>query len=246
MLTQYRLLLSCESPFPPRAEWAYRLYAVLLDLAPPGFGELAHLDTRKPLRQHLRLRADGSLLWTVNLLGDVGEAALSGPLERLKCIPLDAQTTLRVRDLRLRRVRDLEDLLALAQAEPSVHRLLFCTPTAFKSQKRYQTQPTARLVLQSLIRSWNACVPAPPLLEEEGKALDELAADLLLRDPQLRDRSYFLKGSTIPGCTGSILLENRLEGDRRLRTDALLLFSEFSGVGIKTALGMGGVERRPG
>ena len=53
---------------------------------------------------------------------------------------------------------------------------------------------------------------------------------------------YVLKGSPIPGFVGELTLENRLEGFHRELADALLCFAPFSGVGIKTTLGMGGVE----
>ena len=44
---------------------------------------------------------------------------------------------------------------------------------------------------------------------------------------------------------GELTLENRLSGFHRQLADVLLLFSGYSGVGIKTALGMGGVRRQP-
>ena len=42
----------------------------------------------------------------------------------------------------------------------------------------------------------------------------------------------------------NIVLENKSEGFHRLLTDALLQFSAYAGVGVKTTLGMGGVEHR--
>ena len=116
---------------------------------------------------------------------------------------------------------------------------------AFKRRKRYQNLPTTRLLLQSLIRKWNSCIPDRPMPETEDEALEELAADLVCRSFQLQDSTFFLKGNAIPGFTGSILFENRLTGAQGLRVDALLHFAPFSGVGIKTALGMGGVARIP-
>lgn len=59
---------------------------------------------------------------------------------------------------------------------------------------------------------------------------------------RLRDRTYYLKGRAIPGFTVELTLDNRLGGFHRQLTDALLLFSAYAGIGIKTALGMGGVE----
>ena len=41
---------------------------------------------------------------------------------------------------------------------------------------------------------------------------------------------------------GELTLANRLDGFQRQLADALLLFADDAGVGIKTTLGMGGVE----
>ena len=68
-----------------------------------------------------------------------------------------------------------------------------------------------------------------------------LAQDLRCCGLQLRDLNYRLKGQAIPGVVGTITLENRLEGFPAQLAHALLTFATFSGVGIKTTLGMGGV-----
>ena len=245
MLTQYRLLLSCESPLPPRAEWAYRLYSFLLQLSPQPFGERVHQDARTPVSQFLQVLDDKRLLWTFHLLGETSEAALAGLLDELECIRMDMHTELLVLDRRMRRIWDAEELLNQAKAGEPVQWLRFCTPTAFKSQKRYQKRPTTWLILQSLARKWSACFPEHPMLKHDESDLEDLARGLQIRSFQLRDRTYYLKGNPIPGFIGSIRFENRLEGEQYLRTNALLLFSEYSGIGIKTALGMGGVVPLP-
>lgn len=61
---------------------------------------------------------------------------------------------------------------------------------------------------------------------------------------QLRSQTYYLKGNSIPGFTGWMTLENRLTGFHRQLADALLIFSGYTGIGIKTTLGMGGVQHR--
>ena len=69
-----------------------------------------------------------------------------------------------------------------------------------------------------------------------------LSEGLLLRHFTLTDRSFPLKGHRIPGFVGAWDLENGLSGEARQLLNALLYFSQFSGLGIKTTLGMGGVE----
>lgn len=242
MLTQYRILLMPDQPCRPRAEWAYRLYAALLERAPATFGELVHEMTVSPVSQYLDCRED-RLLWTVILLGSEAENALGPVLEAQEPIFLNKDhVTLKLTSERTVRVADVEELLVSSATAGERHVLDFRTPTAFKSRGKYLILPTSRLILQSLIKKWNGSFPDCPIEDEDGEGLDALADGVLCRRYSLRDRTYFLKGNAVPGFVGTLTLENRLRGFQRQLTDALLAFSGYSGVGIKTSLGMGGVE----
>ena len=243
MLTQYRLTLKPEGLPQPRPELAYRLYATLLAQSPSAFAETAHEDTVTPVSQFLTLRDQGALLWTVNLLGERSEAALADVLDSLERLELERGGRVLVTERSRKSIPDADTLFALAERCGSLHRLEFRTPTAFKSRGQYLNLPTTRLVLQSLIRKWNGSVTECPIEDEDGEGLDALAAGIICRGFRLSDRAYHLKGSTIPGFIGNLVLENRLDGFHRLLANALFLFSAFAGVGIKTTLGMGGVER---
>ena len=243
MLTQYRLELHPDRPCRPRAEWGYRLYAALLEQMPAAFGTAAHQDGRTPISQHLTA-GDGALRWTVSLLGTACEAAASGALERLDRICLEKDgILLTVRNRQRSSVADVEALLTLASCESGLHTLGFRTATAFKSRGQYLNLPSARLIVQSLIQKWNGCIAECPIEDEDGQGTDALAAGLQLRSFRLQDRVYHLKGSPVPGFVGELTLENCLQGFPRQLADALLVFAEYAGVGIKTTLGMGGVER---
>ena len=56
--------------------------------------------------------------------------------------------------------------------------------------------------------------------------------------------AYFrLKGAAIPAFRGKLYLSTKLSQPMYTLLQTLLQFSEYSGIGIKTALGMGGVRR---
>ena len=242
MLTRYRLTLAPDHPCNPRPEWAYRLYAALLAQAPGAFGAEAHQDGATPVSQHLTLE-EGKLIWTVGLLGADCEEKLSGVLEQLHQLRLEKdRVTLAVERRERRTVADTEELLDLAAGESGLHTLRFVTATAFKSQRRYLNLPSAHLIIQSLVKKWNGCIRECPIEDTDGEGAEALAAGLRLRAFRLYDRMYYLKGSSIPGFVGELTLENRLAGFQRQLADALLLFADDAGVGIKTTLGMGGVE----
>lgn len=243
MLTQYRLTLKPEGLPQPRPELAYRLYAVLLTQTPAAFAASTHEDAVTPVSQFLTLGNQGELLWTVNLLGEKSEAALTDVLDSLERLELERGGRVLVTERSRKSIPDVDALFDLAKRSGSLHRLKFRTPTAFKSRGQYLNLPTTRLVLQSLIRKWNGSVTECPIEDEDGEGLEALAAGITCRSFRLYDRTYHLKGSTIPGFVGNLVLENRLDGFHRLLANALFLFSAYAGVGIKTTLGMGGVER---
>jgi CRISPR-associated endoribonuclease Cas6 len=240
MLTQYCLTLQPDRPCTPQPEWAYHLYAALLEQAPSAFGAQAHRDAVTPVSQFLSVK-NGVLLWTVSLLGEDSEAALSETLERMDRIFLHKERAeLRVCGTRRRHLRNVDELFT--SAPTGVHRLRFRTATAFKSQGQYLNLPTSRLIVQSLLHKWNGSILECPIEDADGQGMETLSAGLRCREFRLQSQTYHIKGRPIPGFTGTITLENQLTGFHRQLADALLLFASYSGVGIKTTLGLGGVE----
>ena len=242
MLIRYTLTLRQEgSEGRPQAEWAYRLYAALLAQAPSGFAERVHDNAITPLSQFLTINGE-DLIWRVTLLGEESRAALEPVLAGQETYRLMRdRAILQVVRREWEEIADVDALFARSADLSGRHRLEFRTPTAFKSQKQYCILPTGRLVLQSLIGKWNGSFPACPIEDEDGAGLDAMAGGLVCSGMALHDCAYSVKGRRIPGFVGSLTWENRLTGFHRTLTDALLLFSGYAGLGIKTTLGMGGV-----
>ena len=90
----------------------------------------------------------------------------------------------------------------------------------------------------------------PDCAMEDADALRMLVAGLTLRRYRLTSRDYWLKGQRIPGFAGSVQISAWLPAPILELWRLLLAFAPYSGIGIKTALGMGAVEtamvtRRP-
>lgn len=244
MLTHYCLTLIPDRPCAPRPEWAYRLYAALLEQAPAEFGARVHEIGISPISQYLDCRGK-HFDWHVTLLGETAETALGPRLEQAVpfCLTKD-QVLLTPRQKRKTYISAPEELFLRAAAGTGRHILEFRTASAFKSRGKYQVLPTSRLILQNLIQKWNGSFPDCPIEDEDGQGMEAMADGLLCRRFQLHDRTYFLKGNAVPGFVGTVTLENCLSGFHRELADALLTFAGYAGVGIKTSLGMGGVIHR--
>lgn len=245
MLTCYTMTLEPQGTEHSRPEWAYHLYAALLEGAPVEFGAASHRDGATPVSQYLS-REGERLVWRVTLLGGESEAALAPVLEAREAYRLNKEgVTLHVTRRSCDHIASVEELFLRSAGCSGLHRLTVRTPAAFRSRGVYQILPTPRLILQSLIKQWNGCFPCCPIEDEDGEGMETMAAGLLCRGYQLRDQRYFLKGNPIPGFGGNLTLDSiRLTGFHRTLADALLYFSGYAGIGIKTALGMGGTDHQ--
>lgn len=243
-MVYYKIRLHPETDLVVRREWAYRLYAALLAMGTEQFGDAVHRDGITPISQHLE-RDGNELVWYVSLFGQQAADTLGGVLERHNRFYLKkGNIVLTVIDRSRQPIPDAGQFLQLGEGCGGRHRLDFHTPAAFKTGGRYCCIPTQRLILQNLVKQWNGCFPECPIEDEDGEGIDSMAHGLDCTDYLLHSRSYYLKGNAIPGFTGWMTLENRLTGFHRELADALLIFSRYTGIGIKTTLGMGGVQHR--
>ncbi len=241
MIVQHCLTIQRPNTTSFYADWAYQLYSALLLRADSAFADRLHEDGATPVRHFLRPTDDGhGLRWSVTLFGNDCAGALSPLLERQTEFVLSSygETPLAVTGRSVRVLPHVSDFLETV-TDGDV-RLRFRTPTAFKSRGEYICLPTVRLIVQSLLRKWNACMGDELLLDEDET--DILADGLTCRRYHVQGVPFRLKGNNIPGFVGAMTFENRLDGEARAHAALLLHFAEYAGVGIKTALGMGGVE----
>ena len=118
----------------------------------------------------------------------------------------------------------------------------FMTSTGFKSAEQYVIFPQTSLIFQSLINRWNLFSTVVKL--EDEKAFQHLGEHTFISGYDMQMRTFYIGNGKIPSFTGK--LELHLTGNETMRRLVALLmeFANYSGVGIKTALGMGGITTR--
>lgn len=116
----------------------------------------------------------------------------------------------------------------------------FRTLTAFKQRGRYNITPDLRLIYQSLMMKYSSIIGNDNMLDEE--ALDELVQNSQISSYNLFSSRFPMEGRNIPGFVGRLTI--RYYGTDTMARYARMLFryGEFSGVGIKTGMGMGAVK----
>ncbi len=134
---------------------------------------------------------------------------------------------------------DLTEIFYHGNSE-STFRIYFQTPTSFKSEGEYVIFPDVRLLIQSLMKKYNALFEDTEYVDVE--LLDELSAATRIVSYKLVSSYYPIHRTFIPGFKGEIKI--RCKGNQTLRNylGMLLEFANFSGIGIKTSMGMGAVK----
>lgn len=139
-------------------------------------------------------------------------------------------------------VKRREDLFNEFYSEDSsrIFRIDFLSPTSFKRDGRYHFYPDIELVYRSLMQKFDASSNEVSMFSFE--TLEELTSSTEIIGYNLKTVKYNLEGVKIPSFMGNVTL--KIHGPQTMANFARLLFKfgEYSGIGIKTAIGMGGIK----
>ena len=136
---------------------------------------------------------------------------------------------------------DPKDMLSEFYTDKSEYTtsLKFLTPTAFKQNGNYVILPDIRLIFRSLMHKYSEASDLEMIDEE---ALQQLEESAYVSGHRITSIRYPMEGIDVPGFVGEVSIS--IKGTETMRRYARMLFqfAEFSGIGIKTAMGMGAVK----
>lgn len=120
-------------------------------------------------------------------------------------------------------------------------RIKLISPTSFKSDGVTHIFPNIPTLISGVIAKINQHSETAEL--EDKKIVNELLEKVYIKDYNLRTKIFHLESIKIKGFIGTMDLAIKGE-DRTLANilNFLILMSEYTGLGIKTSLGMGGVK----
>ena len=120
-------------------------------------------------------------------------------------------------------------------------RIRLISPTSFKSNGVTHIFPNISTLISGVIEKINQHSDSTEL--KDKKIIEELLEKVYIKDYNLRTKIFHLEGVKIKGFMGTMDLAIRGE-DNSLNNvlNFLILMSEYTGLGIKTSLGMGGIK----
>lgn len=119
-------------------------------------------------------------------------------------------------------------------------RLSFISPTAFKSNGRYVFMPSLEFIYGSIMRKFDATSDNVCLFDED--TLEQICKESYIQDYRLRSTRFSVDGAKVQSFVGNIVINIKHNRTMAAFINMLLTFAEYSGIGIKTSLGMGAVK----
>ena len=243
MMQQIKLKVKAADGQRLHSNWGYALYGVLSSVADTTFVGDWHSRNDTPFSQYLEVLAGGTeAIWHIHLLGEEVIQNMSTVLQQQNSFAaLHHNTTLEVLEQQweppLPEVTFCQQYLTERSAQRHIT-IELLTPASFKSQEQYQIFPTEELIIKSLWLSWQNY--AQEVLLDGDDVREQLMQHVHITDYRLKSVRYPVKGSKIPSFQGK--LKFYIAGPEPLvrLVNLLFAFGEYRGLGIKTALGMGG------
>lgn len=242
------MLCKIKIPFESRRRLNYDFSAssvmqgVMMETIPAFYAEKMHSLALRPYSQYSAC-LNGHNVWTVSVLSHEAYDNIITPLLALRSAEIRHKNdiiTFAGADTEILSYQELLAENAALSGTSDTLTLDFITPTAFKSSGNYIILPTLRLIFQSLAKRFDT------FFGIDDNNYDDLLGDIdkyvRATDYELASSSFSLEGVRIPSFKGSITLRVKAPSELRSYIRMLCRFAEFSGVGIKTAIGMGSVR----
>lgn len=221
---------------------ASMLHGALMELIDSSYVEMLHQNGVHPVSQYVIPQKD-RIVWVVNCLTEEAEAKILPLLQDESFDGLylrHREEQLHVINKEYRQISFRELIHQFYFEEKSnILKIKFVSPTAFKSAGEYSIFPSVRLIFQSLMMKYDAASEENHIFSEEILEHYEKYARII--GYQLRSSSFHMEGIRIPGFQGELTI--KINGPQQMVNMAWMLaeFGTYSGVGIKTSLGMGGM-----
>lgn len=219
------------------------LHGRLMELGGDGFAEKMHTQALRPYSQSLS-KINGEWIWRVNGLNKY-------VYEELLCKLIDEkEIELKHNGGHInifpykREVITFDSLVERNYFGTAAHKYInleFFTPTAFKKDGRYLFYPRIENIFYSLINRYDSVSENTSVYTEN--LLNEITKRTEITGYNLRSTLFCLEGTKIKGYTGKITLRISGGGSLINMINMLCDFAQYSGVGIKTAIGMGAVRK---
>lgn len=243
MLAKLQMVLETEEKENMPYQKAIMLQSILMSQINQVYAEAMHESGLHPYRQSLENK-EGKNIWSISVTNkeacdQIINPLLSAEFQEFFFVHDQCKVFVKEKDIAKIAKKEMTEKYYFEDA-PRYMEIGFTTPVAFKSQNQYIFYPDLRLMYQSLMNKYEASSQEETMKSQE--LLEQMVANTNIVQYNLKSCYYSISKVKIPAFMGKIKL--KVKGPQTLVNFANLLFrfGEYSGIGIKTAMGMGNMK----
>lgn len=242
MITELIITLKYQGETQLTHQIAPMMHGVLMDHVRREYGEELHRSQLHPFSQSVSDLGNNQICWRIcTLTKEAKEEIIDKLLAKEQFYLTHKDLILSVQEKKIWQTTQDEMIQQYYfQNQPRRVTVHFQTPTSFKSGGRYIIMPNERFIFQSLINKYNSVASDTVIGCDE--LLEQIDQYVQIVRYQLRSVLFSTDGARIPSFMGSVTL--MIKGPHPLVNllNLLLAYGEYTGVGIKTSLGMGKIK----
>ena len=216
---------------------------VLFTQIDPEYADYLHKEQLHPYSQYI-YNNDGVWNWCISTLSSDAYAHIIEPIlkpdfQHFKIINGNIDVDIKDKSLSVLNYSSLLEDFYDKKAEKDIN-IDLLTLTAFKQRGHYNVTPDLRLIYQSLMMKYSAVSGNENMIDEE--TLEQLIQNSVISKYRLKTGVFPVEGRTIPGFMGTLGIKFYGTETMMRYIRMLFKFGEYSGVGIKTGIGMGAIK----
>ncbi len=240
MLCQTKIIMTADTNRIYNFNLSSVLQGILMSVIDTNYAESLHSNALHSYSQYME-PVGKNIVWTVNALNDdciknISEALLSPSFQEASIYATGTKLKVIGKSKSEFSFDDFLKTFVCTRLDPSVS-IELVSPAAFKSDGKYINFPGVKRIFGNLIKKYDACDEKNALSSSE--LVERIAEHVRITAYNIRSTFFNLAGAKIPSFIGKLTF--KVFDDKELIPIIHLLaeFGQYSGVGIKTGMGMG-------
>ena len=220
---------------------ASRLHGFIMQNIESEYASFLHENNYHPFTQYIENIDSDLSIWHLNLLDEEAIKKISTFIKVNDIIKLNNGDEYCILNIEKKSLTKNELLSELSVLKPSRKlRLFIKTPISFKTNNNYFYFLDIRLIFNSIINRYNMF--SQEFTFEGVDIIDDIVENFMIIDYNIKTKFFYLEKTRIKGFIGNIVFN--FGGSVQLANigNMLLKYAEFTGIGIKTSIGMGGIQ----
>lgn len=239
-----KLTIKIQSPGRYAGEKASLFQGALMEMINPKYASRLHVTGLHPYSQHI-VTCGSAAEWTICTLTEEAKENIIMPLlsdsfEEVHLTHGDLTLSVFSKNLETTSISSLAKKYMIYSDGGKNFRIRFITPTSFKSNGNYLLFPDIKHIFFSLMSRYDSFSETTAVYSDE--VMEQFEENMFISGYKLRSVRFPMEGVKIPSFVGEIYIT--VKGPQQLANLAKMLvkYGEYSGIGIKTGMGMGAIQ----